>query len=92
MLPEDRLLALTTMAAAAAATVMVTQLTDRSWRLAFGEKPPDNPAASEVTWGEAIAYSAAMGLLVGLGRLVAKRLATSGLEHHLGHRPSGLRR
>lgn len=92
ILREDQLLALTTMGAAAAATVMVTQLTDRGWRVAFGAKPPDNPAATEVSWGEALAYSAALGVLVGLGRLVAKRLATSGLEHHLGHRPRGLSR
>lgn len=92
MLREDQLLALTTLAAAGAATMMVTQLTDRGWRMAFGAKPPDNPAAPEVSWGEALLYSAATGLLIGLGRVVAKRIATEGLRNQLGHRPRGLRR
>ena len=89
---EDQLLALSTLAAAGLATVTITQLTDRGWRLAFGKRPPDNPAAPDVSWGEALLYATATGLLVGVGRMVAKRLATSGLESRLGHRPRGLRR
>ena len=92
MLREDHTLALTTLAAAALATMMVTQLTDRGWRLAFGQAPPDNPAAPSVSWGEALLYSASTGLLIGLARMAAKRVATSGLENRLGHRPRGLRR
>ena len=92
MLREDHLFALSTMAAAAVATATVTQLTDRGWQLAFGKHPPDNPAASDVSWGEALLYATATGLLIGVGRMVAKRLATAGLESRLGHRPRGLSR
>ena len=92
MLREDQILALSTLAAAGLATVMVTQLADRGWRLAFGVTPPDNPAATDVSWGEAVLYAGATGLLIGLARVTAKRFATAGLEKRFGHRPRGLDR
>lgn len=89
---EEHLYALTTLAAAAVAEIATRQLIHGGWRLAHGVRPPDNPAARDVSWRDALVFSAATGLLIGVSRVVGKRLANSVLETRLGHKPRGTNR
>ena len=57
------------------AAVAVRNLLTRGWKRWKRADPPENPADPAVDWGEAIAWTMATGVAVGLGRLVAKRLA-----------------
>ena len=89
---EEHIYALTTLAAAAVAEAVTRQIIHGGWRLAHGVRPPDNPAARDVSWRDAIVFSAATGLLVGVSRVVGKRLATSAMEARLGRKPRGANR
>ncbi len=44
----------------------------RSWTARRGAVP-GNPATSDTTWGEALVWAVASGVVVGLARLVAQR-------------------
>lgn len=58
------------------------------WRaLTRGQDPPANPASRATTWGEAVGFAAASGLLVGVARLLAARGAAAGWEKVLGTLP-----
>jgi hypothetical protein len=57
------------------------------WRALAGSKPPRNPAAWSVSWPEAIAWTAASGLVVGFARLFAERGAVAGYARLTGRMP-----
>ncbi|HUG39007.1 MAG TPA: DUF4235 domain-containing protein [Longimicrobiales bacterium] len=52
--------------------------------------PPENPAARSVDWSEAIAWTVATGVVVGLMRPVAERSAATGWRKVKGRYPKGL--
>lgn len=58
--------------AALATGVLVRRGVRAIWRSRRGE-PPENPDSSDVDWKEAVAWTAAIGLAVGVGRLLARR-------------------
>lgn len=58
-----------------------------SWRLTTGEDPPENPAASDVTWGKALAWAAASTAVVAVSRIAARRGAVAGWERIAGSSP-----
>lgn len=58
-----------------------------SWRAVKDEDPPLNPASPQTTWRDALLWTAFSSLLVGLGRLLARRGAVSFFERKTGHRP-----
>lgn len=51
---------------------------NKTWRITAGAEPPENPAASDVRWREALIWTAASAGVAGLARLVAKRGAAAG--------------
>ena len=53
--------------------------------------PPANPADREVGWGEAVAWSIAAGVGVGVARLISERVAARGWELAVGSPPPGVR-
>lgn len=57
------------------------------WRAATGEDPPDNPAAPDVTWTQALAWAGASAAVVAVSRLAARRGATAGWERVTGSTP-----
>ena len=73
---------------AAAATKKVLHT---SWKAATGKTPPANPADREVGWGEAVAWSVAAGVGVGVARLISERVAARGWELAVGSPPPGVR-
>lgn len=89
---EQHLYAVTTLAAAALAEIVTRQLVQGGWKIAYGVRPPNNPAARDVSWTDALVFSAATGLLVGLARVIGKKAATSAMEARLGRKPRGANR
>lgn len=92
MLREEQVNTIVTAAAAALAGVLARQIVSGGWRVAAGVGPPDNPASRDVTWRDAILFSAASGVAIGVARMIGKRLATAAMEEKLGHKPRGTHR
>ncbi|HEX6309466.1 MAG TPA: DUF4235 domain-containing protein [Longimicrobiales bacterium] len=85
----DRDTAWTAVAASAAALggVLVRQGLNRAWKLAMQEDPPEDPSSREVTWRNAILWTVASGVVIGLGRLLARRSAAAAWERWTERRP-----
>lgn len=73
--------------AAALGGVAVRQALTQAWKLAKDEDPPLDPSSWDVEWKDAIAWTIATGVVVGLGRLIARRGAAAGWERLLGEAP-----
>lgn len=70
---EDTTWKLMATAAATAASFAAHAVLKESWKLITKEDPPLNPADSETAWEEALIWTVASGVLVGLCRLAARR-------------------
>lgn len=57
------------------------------WRAATGEEPPENPAAPDVSWGQALVWAGASAAVVAVSRLAARRGATAGWKRVTGSSP-----
>ena len=73
--------------ASALGMVAMRQGLNSAWRLAKEEEPPENPASSDVTWRDAIAWTLATSVVIGLGRLLTLRGAAAGWTHFTGKAP-----
>jgi hypothetical protein len=60
---------------------------EQAWKLAMHEDPPLDPSARHVAWREAILWTVATGVGIGLGRLIARRGAAAGWERLTGESP-----
>jgi hypothetical protein len=65
----------------------VRQGLHQAWKLTMGEDPPLDPTARDVAWRDAILWTVATGVVVGLGRLIARRGAAAGWERFMGEAP-----
>lgn len=65
---------------------------DKSWTIATGKKPPENPADPDVDIWEAVAWAVASGTAIGLARMIAQRRAASYYARSTGHLPPDLRK
>ena len=85
----DNRTAWTTIAAGAAflGGMLVRQGLNRAWQLAMHDDPPLDPSSREVAWRDAILWTVATGVVVGLGRLIARRGAAAGWERLTGGAP-----
>ena len=83
--PKHRYLLVTTGSAFLAERVARFAITE-GWRLVKGEDPPRNPERLEVTWADAIAWTAATGLAMSAAGLLARRGAAIGWKRY-GGRP-----
>lgn len=59
------------------AAVMVRGAIKGGWRIARDESPPLNPLREDSSWSEALLFSLATGLTVGLARMGARAIATA---------------
>ena len=57
------------------------------WRWYWGDDPPENPAAPDVTWAHAIAWAGATGAAMALARLLALRGSAAGWRSVKGTLP-----
>jgi Protein of unknown function (DUF4235) len=73
--------------ASALSMVAVRQGLNQAWRLATEEEPPEDPASEDVDWRDAIAWTLATSVIIGLGRLFALRGAAAGWRRFTGEAP-----
>jgi hypothetical protein len=71
-----------TLAAAAVRRVAVT-----TWRSTKHEDPPQNPAARDVGWTDALAWTIAVAVGAAVARVVAQRGAAAAWERATGDPP-----
>ena len=74
------------------AAALAKKAIDKSWTVATGKKPPENPADPDVDIGEAVAWAALTGALVALARMFAQRRAAGYYAKSTGHLPPGLKK
>jgi hypothetical protein len=65
--------------AAVVAAVVVRRGIRAAWKMARDDSPPLNPLREDSTWTDAILFSLATGMAVGLARLGARALAAATL-------------
>ena len=78
-------------ASALMAAAVAKKAIDKSWTLATGKKPPENPADPDVDVWEAVSWAVVSGMAVGLARMLAQRRATSYYVRSTGHLPGQLK-
>ncbi|MDN4173179.1 DUF4235 domain-containing protein [Nocardioides sp. SOB77] len=80
------------LASALGAAALAKKGLDKTWQVATGRKPPENPADPDVELREAVAWAVASGVAVGLARMLAQRRAASYYTRSTGHLPPDLRK
>jgi hypothetical protein len=76
--------------ASIAAGIAARNLASAGWRRTAGGDPPANPADPKTSWGEALAWTTTVGVLVGIARLLARRSSAGLWESVVGDTPPGL--
>jgi len=66
--------------AAVAAGMLTNRLLTAAWKRWRGKDPPVNPAASGVTWSEALIWAGTVGAAIGINRVFARRTTTKLLQ------------
>lgn len=77
-------------ASALAAAAVAKKAIDKTWTVATGKNPPENPADPDVEIWEAVTWAVVSGMAVGLARMLAQRRATSYYVRSTGHLPGQL--
>ncbi len=70
--------------------ILVRKVIQASWTSVVGSDPPKNPEAPGTEWKEAIAWAAASGVAITVGRMVASAGAAKAYKTLTGHLPPGL--
>lgn len=71
-------------------SVVVRKMLMSGWRKARKSDPPTNPAARDIQWSEALAWTVATSIVIGIARLVAQRGIAGAWEKTVGSKPPGL--
>jgi hypothetical protein len=66
------------------------KLLTAAWMRTRKTDPPSNPAAPGTSWGEALAWAGASGLVVAIVHLLVQRGAAAGWQKAMGSLPPGL--
>ena len=74
------------------AAALAKKAMDKSWTVATGKKPPENPADPDVQIWEAVLWAGVSGTAVGLARMLAQRRAASYYARSTGHLPPDLQK
>jgi hypothetical protein len=77
-------------ASALMAAALAKKAIDKTWTVATGKNPPENPADPDVEIWEAVTWAVVSGMAVGLARMLAQRRATSYYVRSTGHLPGQL--
>ena len=70
-----------------AAAATVRRLAVTTWRTTKHEDPPENPAARDVGWRDALTWAVAIGVGAGVARVVAQRGVAKAWERATGDPP-----
>ncbi|HUH08057.1 MAG TPA: DUF4235 domain-containing protein [Egibacteraceae bacterium] len=79
-------------AAAVIAGVAARKALTAVWQRTRHTDPPSNPTAPEVSWPEAVGWSMASGMAVGLARLLAARGSAAGWRRATGMLPPDMQK
>ena len=74
------------------AAALAKKALDRTWTVATGKEPPENPADPDVEIWEAVAWAVASGVAVGIARMLAQRKAATYYTRSTGHLPPDLQK
>jgi hypothetical protein len=80
------------LAAALGSAAVARKTLDKSWKVATGKNPPENPADPDTQIWEAVAWAVVTGAAVALARMLAQRRAASYYAKSTGHLPPDLQR
>jgi len=69
------------------AAAAVRQLAVTTWRTTKHEDPPENPAARDVSWPDALTWTIAVAIGAAVARVVAQRGAAAAWEKATGDPP-----
>ncbi len=75
--------------AAFAAAAIVRKALGAAWKGARKGDPPEDPVDPSTSWGDALAWTAATAVGVGVAKLIAARGTAAGWERATGSRPPG---
>lgn len=89
-IPQDLTFKLLASGAAIVTGALVRQGLEAGWSAARGQDPPENPASPLTSWAEALTWAAAVGLAMGLGRVVGRRAFVAAWKRKVGHLPEVL--
>lgn len=78
--------------AAVGAGLATRSLVQKAWTSRTGEDPPENPGDPSVDWHQALAWSAGLGVGVGVARTLAARGAAQAWTKATGDLPPGFAR
>lgn len=77
--------------AAIVAAIVVRNAMEKTWELVNNKVAPENPADPETSWKEAVVWSIASGVVIGLARMFAQRGAAAGWHRVMGYNPTRLK-
>jgi hypothetical protein len=86
-LSNDELWSMMAAGSATLAGAAVRSLLNKSWKTVMKNDPPLNPASADTSWKEAIAWTVASSVAVGLAQLLARRGADALLQQASGYKP-----
>ena len=87
---EEKAWNLVALGSATLAAIATRNLLEAGWQQVKEDEPPENPAARSVDWPEALAWTVATGVMVGVARMLAQRGAAAGWKKVRGRYPKGL--
>lgn len=88
---EERAWDALSLATAVLVGIAVRRLLAIGWEQWMDREAPKNPAARSVDWSDALTWTIASGIAVGLSRLAARRGLAKGWKHVRGHYPHAMR-
>jgi len=59
---------------------LTRKLIEKVWVKVTDEEPPTDPADTSITWKDALAWTVATGVLVGIANVVVSRSVTQGAD------------
>lgn len=86
---RERMWKLVSTGAAIAAGLATRKLITKAWTARTGQQPPENPGDPSVKWTEALAWSAGLGVGVGVARTLGQRGAVKAWTEATGDLPPG---
>lgn len=86
---RQRMWKLVSTAAGVAAGMATRAAITKAWTARTGQSPPQNPADPAVNWSQALAWSAGLGVGVGVARTLGQRGAVKAWTEATGELPPG---
>lgn len=77
-LTNDRIFSIIATGAAVLAGTLVNSALEEGWRKVKKEEPPEDPTSEDVSWSDAITWTVATGVVIGLVNLAVKKGLSKG--------------